>query len=228
MVYALSLTGNKDTKNVTKIYTIRNKAKLNDYSRALLVLALKNHGLDKEAAKAAAELAKSAKKAPGGRLYWGSRDDYWWWNDGIETTAQVVRALAAVNPDSKLLYPAVKWLAINRINGNAWRSTRDTAAAILALLDYAKATGDGSASVTANVSLNGGKKMSRSFSAKDAFAQPWVMTFDGGDLRAKNALGISKSGSGRLYITVTKTWYDAESPIPPQDNGVRVYGHTRK
>ena len=64
-------------------------------------------------------------------------DCWWfWWNNDIETNAWALKALVAVDPQSDLAPRLVKWLLNNRRNGYYWRSTRDTALTIAAMVDY--------------------------------------------------------------------------------------------
>jgi hypothetical protein len=104
------------------------KEKLSPYALALLALTLHKAGRP-EATEAARALAAAAK------------DDHWetadwhnkWDNVSIETTAYAIQALAAIDPENALIPKAADWLLSQR-QGNRWRSTKDTATAIAALL----------------------------------------------------------------------------------------------
>ena len=227
MVYALAVSGDK-TKNYAKaVYQSRNNKKdpLNVYGRALLAMTLKHIGLNKYAGMVADEIIKKAEKK-NGRVHWGGgKFDYRWQNDVYETTAQCVRALSMVRPKAKEILGAVRWLVSNRPGGSYWRSTRDTAIIVLALLDYTTAAGTLDTDVSATVRFNGGAAQSRTFTKDNPFAEPWVVTIKGADLKQANTLAVDKTGAAPLYVTVTRSWFDADRPLKPQDNGVEV---TRK
>ena len=65
---------------------------------------------------------------------------YSWLDNNVEVTSQVLSALLALKPDSATIVPAVRWLMAAR-QGKAWTSTKDTAAAVLALTRYLGAGG---------------------------------------------------------------------------------------
>ena len=101
---------------------------LSPYSQALLVLGL--HKAKRPEAAAIAEKLAARVKAD----HWETPNWYYKWdNVSIETTAYAIRALAAVDPDHPLIPKAVDWLLAQR-QGNRWRSTKDTAVAIVTLL----------------------------------------------------------------------------------------------
>jgi len=102
--------------------------KLSPYAQALLAMAL--HGAGRpEAGEVAGKLAGRVKGD-----HWETADWYYKWdNVSIETTAYAIQALATVDPKSELIPKAAGWLLAQR-QGNRWRSTKDTAVAIAALL----------------------------------------------------------------------------------------------
>ncbi len=65
-----------------------------------------------------------------------------WQDDPIEATAEVLHALVtAREQDKALLGRIVNWLVRQRVAGDRWRSTRDTAACVRALSAHAQYTG---------------------------------------------------------------------------------------
>jgi uncharacterized protein YfaS (alpha-2-macroglobulin family) len=59
-----------------------------------------------------------------------------WQDDEIEATAVVLRALFAAGYRGEVLARGARWLLSKRVNGDSWRSTRDTAAAVAFLAPY--------------------------------------------------------------------------------------------
>jgi uncharacterized protein YfaS (alpha-2-macroglobulin family) len=73
--------------------------------------------------------------------HWVTRDwSFKWENMAVETTALAVTALSEADPSNPAIAPAIEWLLAQR-TGNRWRSTKDTATAIHAILSHVVATG---------------------------------------------------------------------------------------
>lgn len=82
-------------------------------------------------------LEKNVQKE-GGRNFWGGQRYYYSWrNDQVETTANVVRALAMVDVDHELLPGAAQWLLMKR-KGKSWHNTRQTAMTIYGMNELIK------------------------------------------------------------------------------------------
>lgn len=230
MAYALTQTGDKDDALVREIYTHRNStASLNNYGRALLGMSLKTIGLDKEAGIVAQEILNNATTSNGKTHWEGVHWNYNWQDDSNETTAQCIRALTAIKPGAKEIRSAAQWLVANRKGGDHWNSTRDTSMVVLALLEFARQTGELSADSTVQITVNKGKSISKQFTKKDAFSQPWVVSLAAADgLALGNTIKITKSGGAPLYINVTKNYFNSKLQIQPADNGFSVARTFRK
>ncbi|HEX3581711.1 MAG TPA: alpha-2-macroglobulin family protein, partial [Thermoanaerobaculia bacterium] len=112
----------------------KHRERLSSYSRALFTLAAHDFGdtaktavlvrnlkdgvkIDRGADPDAAETMATAR--------WGA-DGFWWrWYEGpVESTAFALQALVRVDPQNKLIEPAMNWLVKNR-RGAQWNNTRD-------------------------------------------------------------------------------------------------------
>jgi uncharacterized protein YfaS (alpha-2-macroglobulin family) len=112
-----------------------NPDKLGPYALAATAQALHRWGLP--------QAADFRRRLVDARVngHWKTTGWYYKWEDvTIETTALAVSALSESDPAHPAIAPAVEWLLAQR-QGNRWRSTKDTAAAIHAILGYAVATG---------------------------------------------------------------------------------------
>jgi hypothetical protein len=74
-------------------------------------------------------------------------------SDG-QTTALVLRALLAVDPQSPLVPKAVRWLMWTR-EGVHWASTYETSQVVLALLEYLRTTGESAGQLDYQAFLDG-------------------------------------------------------------------------
>lgn len=73
--------------------------------------------------------------------YWTPEKNSWlWYNDDLETHAFLIRTLQTLRPKDERLSGMVQWLLFNR-KGSVWKSTKASAAAVFALLDFMKKRG---------------------------------------------------------------------------------------
>jgi uncharacterized protein YfaS (alpha-2-macroglobulin family) len=108
---------------------------LSPFALAVTSLALHRWGRP-EAAAFRSRLSSLARESHWVSTSWTPK----WEVMDVETTALAVTALCEAEPDHPAIAPAVEWLLAQR-SGNRWRSTKDTAAAIHAILSHAMATG---------------------------------------------------------------------------------------
>ena len=113
---------------------VENVGKLSPYALAAGALALQRWGRP-EAADFRARLVSAAGNGSWRTPDWKHR----WENMEVETTALAVLALSEADPSHPAIAPAVEWLLAQR-TGNRWKSTKDTAAAIHAILSHVVAT----------------------------------------------------------------------------------------
>ena len=122
---------------------------------AYITLAASRVGQNSMAA-AGAQLLSARATRHSGQAYWQTQDTaHWWRNETAESTAWAMMALLRVDPTSPLVAEAARHLASAR-TGSQWRSTRESAAAVLALVEYMIQAGDDvSAERKVVVSVNG-------------------------------------------------------------------------
>ncbi|MBD3293439.1 MAG: hypothetical protein GF393_10980 [Armatimonadia bacterium] len=154
-------------------------------------------------------------------VHWApeGRATYSWLNNDVEVTSQVMRLMMAVKPGVDTVDGAVRWLMAMR-EGKQWRSTKDTASAVIALAEYLETTDELEPNYTANVSLGGEQVGRAQFSAEDVFADPQTMTVDAAKLAAgDNALAIDKDGAGTVYWSARMHYLlPAEDAVPTTDD----------
>ncbi len=74
--------------------------------------------------------------------FWGRQVGYYHWSEGaVESTAWVLSALLEIDQRSRLIEPAVTWLARNR-TGTHWQNTRSTGLAVIAISNYLRQAED--------------------------------------------------------------------------------------
>jgi uncharacterized protein YfaS (alpha-2-macroglobulin family) len=84
---------------------------------------------------------EGVREDPAVGAYWQPEKLSWlWYNDSLETHAFMIRLLQTVVPKDPRLPGLVQWLVFNR-KGTEWKSTKASAAAVFALLDFMKGSG---------------------------------------------------------------------------------------
>ncbi len=139
---------------------------------------------------------------------WGT-DRFWWhWFDGpVESTAFAMQALVRIDPQNKLIEPAMNWLVKNR-RGAQWNNTRDTAIAVLALNDYLTASGELQSDAKWNVTVNGVPAESKSI--------------DAALVRDNNVIQIHRIGGKALYFAIEGRFVSLEEPVKAAGNEIFV------
>ncbi len=106
------------------------RGRVSPFAKALWVRGLAASGRAEEARTLARELAAAAKDGHWEGPGWHVRNE----DVRVLVTAQALRALAAADPGSPALPKALDWM-LSQQRGGQWRSTRDTAIAVVALLE---------------------------------------------------------------------------------------------
>jgi uncharacterized protein YfaS (alpha-2-macroglobulin family) len=212
MVYALQESGGADGHYVEKI--VSERGNLQPYGRALLALTLKQRKDDKRARDVAAEIERTVS-ADDFSAYWSSSRkpmlDFAETND-TEATALSLKALARIKPDSPVLAKVARWLVSNRTSGYYWNSTKDTAFAILGLIDYLKISRELSPDYDLEVYLNGENVLTQHVSSAAA-SQTFSVYRKASDVAGTNDIRIVKRGKGVVYFSSSLDYYTGEDDV---------------
>ncbi len=149
---------------------MNDRQSLSPMSLGMLALTARYFGFDEEARTLLRNLADSVHigdaavrgitDARGNPLeiptaYWGQVNGYFDWNAGaVESTAFVLHALLATDPEHPWVEPSVNWLSRNR-TGAHWPNTRATAITLLVLTDYLAQGGGDMRESAFRVQVNG-------------------------------------------------------------------------
>ncbi len=211
MVYAIEVSGGGENRHLDKVFAERGN--LQPYGRALLALALKHRKDDKRAREVAGEMERTAI-SDGASVHWESSRkamlDFAESND-TEATALSLRALTAINPKSTQLPQIARWLVSNRRNSRFWSSTKDTAFAILGLIDYLKVSKELSADYDVEVYLNGENVLTQRMSG--AAPQTFSISRKAADVAGNNDIRIVKRGKGMIYFSSSLDYYTGEETV---------------
>lgn len=225
-IHSLSFSGNLGKAAKEQLaYILRNRSKLSAYSRALTAVIYANIK-DKENAdlmlRNLYDYARVNKST--GTISWAEGADEWWYwyNDSVETTSTALRAYMRTQPKSELIPMIVKWLVDNR-EGNRWKSTRDTAIAVLALTDYLKFSGEMNPEYTAKLNINGKIVKEWKITKKDIFDYGKTFILNDPDIPVGEFnISIEKDGMGELYYGASLKYFTKEEDIRGLGNGISV------
>jgi alpha-2-macroglobulin len=220
----------------------KNRDRLNAYTRALLALAAHHFGYREQAKTLIANLengvkidarpdtsivqqgAQASDPSVIGTAHWGEDGVYWRWSDGgVEATSFALRALLAIDPQSKLIEPVTNWLVKNR-RGAQWSNTRDTAIVVLTLNDYLRVSGEVQSAMGYQLLVNGTAVATKQLTAEDALSAPSKFAISRELLRdGANEISIVRnSGSGPIYFSAAAEFFSLEEPLKPAGNEIFV------
>ncbi|MFB3880300.1 MAG: alpha-2-macroglobulin [Armatimonadota bacterium] len=180
-----------------------NEKKLSGRGRALCALALFELGNEVEAQKLVAEIWRTAKRE-GKWLYWTGiqYEDCRWWDGGanVEATAWSLKAALRADRKDPRAAAIAGWLLQQR-HGDRWVSTRDTAIALMALIEYLRGVHEPNANCTAVVSVNGKEVLRQGFTSDPKSWREVSVAVPPSLLRTgPNSIEIARgAGAGRLY-----------------------------
>ncbi len=130
-LYALALAGKLPLSEAD--YSLRYLKKLNPYGHALLALAFEAKGDKKTARYILKQLRRFIQNDGAGKASFRGKGTLRGWSqDGLEATAVALRAFIKAKYEQALWAPMARWLLSQR-RGARWRSTRDSAQALLSL-----------------------------------------------------------------------------------------------
>jgi uncharacterized protein YfaS (alpha-2-macroglobulin family) len=99
---------------------------------------------------------------------WQPREAQPWFQDPIEATADVVRAMVHISPDDPRIDQAVRFLLRER-RGSHWQSTKDTGATVLALAEVSRRQGPAPNALPITIKLDGNVLAQTDLSDGDAW-----------------------------------------------------------
>jgi uncharacterized protein YfaS (alpha-2-macroglobulin family) len=242
MLHAMSAWRGKPSAAEKRAYddVWTHRERLTAYSRALLALTAHRYGDTERTSVLVRNLEDGAiiDRAPDTSIlikgetaaetmataHWGAKQFWWRWYEGpVETTAFVLQALVTIDPDNKLVEPAMNWLVKNR-RGARWNNTRDTAIAILAFNDYLQRSGELAGDVSYELTVNGRSIATKTIKAADVLRAPSKFTIEAGAIAdATQDIRIRRtSGKSPLYFSAEARFVSLEEPVKPAGNEIFV------
>ncbi len=204
IAYVLAEAGDGDAALARAMIEKQDKMSLN--SRALLALLLKSVGEEAKAKEIVSALAKLVTETAT-TAYWtepdAARQRWQFFISNGRTTATILRALLALDPQSPLVAKTVRYLMLNRLGGY-WRTTQETAQVLIALTDYLAQSRELEANFTYEVFIDG-KSVSKQSVNRENIAQQQSVTL--GLPPGNHEVRIVRQGMGRVYYASALTYY---------------------
>ncbi|MFA6449816.1 MAG: MG2 domain-containing protein [bacterium] len=218
MLFALAEAGGTNERELLSVFNKRKE--LSDYGKAVLAIACAKQNAKSCSSALAADLEKSAIQTKTA-AHWESKTFHYSWTDNpVETTAFALMALIEAKPDSKLITKVVRYLNVTR-RGDHWYSTKDTAAAVMALTRYMSKFEDQKPDYEFTVTVNGKLIETRKVTGKD-LSGAGIRIEDIASATGKNTVVIEKKGKGNLYYYAALNYYESTDFLKARDNGIKV------
>jgi len=223
VVYVLSLSANhRDVLLKAALPTYDERDKLSPTGLAMLALTMQRLGNQDEAQVLLNLLAKHAHRAAA-MAYWSDKAKYEEWScNQVEITAWALRAFLALDPQHPLVAESVRFLVTHR-RGEGWDSSKDTAAATIALAGYVSSSGEAHPRYRLQVWVNGSSVRTATVEPKDLDAPDLVIKLKAKDLRiGPNQIRIAKDGAGVLWYSAALRYYTTAEPVPSSGRDLTV------
>jgi uncharacterized protein YfaS (alpha-2-macroglobulin family) len=208
-LWVLARSGYPNAARTSNLY--EQAARLDLYAKGLLAQTLMMaNPQDPRAVNLVNQLASAARLSASGARWQEARRDFFNWNTDTRTSAIVLQTLVMAQADPTLLANGVRGL-ISARRADIWSTLQETAFALWALVDYARAAGELNPSFTFDVTLNDAPLLSGQVSAQTV-TEPAAEQVEVSDLVGEtNALTFNRgAGAGVLYYTVN---LEANLPI---------------
>lgn len=128
-----------------------------------------------------------------------------WYHTETELTSYAVEGLVK-NGEMENAQKCVNWLMVHKKGGRYWTSTKDTARSVLALVEYAKATGEMRSDYVVSVKLDGEEVYSGRMGQESVESEEIALP------AGEHEIEVEKEGFGPLYYTLTEVYFTDEVP----------------
>lgn len=225
-LFVLSLSSFRDDKALD--YVWKNRDELTPQTLAMLARTLWRCDRMDDAQTVLRNLYNFAVSVPeNGTMHWGKTERAWyWWDDGVESTAHGLMAYLEIDPQNEVIPKAMKWLVLNR-QGNRWKSSKDTGMAVLALAQYMKQRREELTEMTVSVGVAGLPPKEFKVEKENFWKFDGQAVFDGDAVPDGSfPVTITKTGSGTLFYSVQAEYFTLEEGIKKAGNEIfveRVY-----
>lgn len=202
-LFVLSLAGRNDPAGLYADQLFDHRAKLSHYGKAFLAMALDRLGRPRTKIDTLlSDLVNESIQSATGMHWEEANHDGWAMNTDTRSTAVILDAFVALDPENALLPNVVRWLMVARKSG-IWETTQETAWALVSLTDWMVATGELDANYAYGVLWDGVQKLEGT-ATKETVRNSATVSIPGSELSTsdRHALTVFREeGPGVLYYT---------------------------
>ncbi|HLG25991.1 MAG TPA: hypothetical protein VI588_04395, partial [Candidatus Gracilibacteria bacterium] len=169
------------------------------------------------------DILNKALESPRGIHFEDMDKLYQLFDTDTRTTAIVLQMLSRVEPEHPYVPKILRHLLMEKKDGR-YASTQETAASLLALVEYLTNSGELEADYDGIITLNGAEKLNKSYSLKNIADQD-VLNFALSELNQNNQdneLAFVRNGAGKMYADINLKYYLPTEKIEPRDEGIVV------
>jgi uncharacterized protein YfaS (alpha-2-macroglobulin family) len=194
-------------------------------SKAMLLLAYENMGVEGKAG-ALYDMLLAERMEENGYVHWGyDGEEFYWWqweSDELETTAYMLTVMAKRDIENPLISKAIRWLIINR-TGSYWRSTKASGKIIYAMSDYLSRTGEMHPDYDLSLTLNGEELIDVHVNKNNMLGDFTSIRVPDDKLKTgENTIELKKDGPGSVYYSSEFTYYTDVGDIESLSSGFDV------
>ncbi|MEN6525561.1 MAG: MG2 domain-containing protein [Candidatus Polarisedimenticolia bacterium] len=223
-VWALHRGGKPAPATYDALYAQR--AELPLYAKAMLADAMIGGGGDAARGKGLlGEVLGAARETAGEVHFEESAEDSAWsfWSSPTRTTAIALMIMADVEPDHPYVGKAARWLAAARDRKGQYRTTQESAFALMALTELLRTKEKAVPDFAADVSLGGASLAREAFRGRSLDARRIERPIgEVLSLPAETPLVFSKRGAGVLYYSASLRYAPTKIDLAPLDRGIIV------
>ncbi|MCY1034702.1 MG2 domain-containing protein [Corallococcus sp. BB11-1] len=187
------------------------------FLKGYLALTLHRAKRTQDAQKVWDSVMDSAKTTEELGTYWAPEDRSWlWYNDTTETHAFALRTLSELRPKDPRREGLVQWLLLDKKLGH-WKSTRATAEALYALVNYLEA--EGALGVREELKVTVGQKVvPMVFSPEVYTGKKNQVVLTGPEVKPDTATTVvEKTTPGFAFASAT--WHFSTEELPKEERG---------
>ena len=221
LLHALSVGGAASTSDLGRAYRYRDLLTVSGISRLALAYSALNRPRYAENLVA---LLKERALESGGHVRWkyAATGKGAWDRSEIENTAYALMALLRVDPSSRLVEPALAYLMHHR-TGRSFRSTKDTAAVILALTEYMARRNLEQPTFDLVVEVNGKKAAEVHIEQGRIADRKRYVSLDASLFKAgANTVRLKKAGPGKIHYAFIADYHGPAESVQARGNLLKV------
>ena len=223
VLFTLSERDSRDLAGyASSLYEKRNL--LSNFGKAFLAMSLGTIEKSQSSARALTllkDVANTIERTDPSRVRVKDGSGYeYFWSTETRSTAIYLQALLRLDPKNYDMEPLVRALMEKKQDGH-WHSTQDTAMAMLALTEYAKAHPVDTKRLEVEMYLNSSKQGNMSFAEGDTSPEASKI-FPLGEILSRGPkvqIGLEKESDKRYFYDITMKTYRAIEEIAPFENG---------